>query len=61
MDGSRFCRFIFSDFTSAVIFAQHSNISIQQAINRLFAKRGIIWYRTELFTNDQVKDNDIYR
>ena len=35
-----------------------TNITIQQAINRLFAKRGITWYRTELFSinsNEQVK------
>lgn len=52
-DASRFCRFIFPDSTSAVILASNSNLTIQQAINRLFAKRGITWYRTELYTTDQ--------
>lgn len=27
-----------------------TNQSIHQAINRLFAKRGITWYRTELYS-----------
>ena len=54
-DASRFCRFLFPDSTSAVILASHSNQTIQQAINRLFAKRGITWYRTELYTVDQVR------
>jgi len=54
MDITRFCRFIFPDFTSAVVLAFNSTHTIQQAINRLFAKRGITWYRTELYTADQV-------
>lgn len=29
--------------------------TIQQAINRLFAKRGLTWYRTELYSADQVE------
>jgi hypothetical protein len=54
IDASRFCRFIFPDSTSAIILANNSTNTIQQAINRLFAKRGITWYRTELYTTDQV-------
>ena len=39
-----------------------TSLSIQQAIKRLFAKRGITWYRTELYSissNDQVKTKKI--
>ncbi|CAF1066283.1 unnamed protein product [Adineta ricciae] len=53
IDTSRFCRFIFPDSTSAVVLTAHESQSIQQAIDRLFAKRGITWYRTELYTADQ--------
>ena len=58
MDTSRFCRFIFPNATSAIILASNSNETIQHAIHYLFAKRGITWYRTELFTLDQVKEID---
>ena len=49
-----------------MILTQNCNtITIQQAINRLFAKRGITWYRTELYlinSNEQVKNTSfIYR
>ncbi|CAF4267437.1 unnamed protein product [Rotaria socialis] len=57
-DSSRFCRFIFPDSTSAVILAYNSTNPIQKAISRLFAKRGLTWYRTELYSVDQV--NTIY-
>jgi hypothetical protein len=56
IDTSRFCRFIFPDFTSTVILACNSTSTIQQAINHLFAKRGITWYRTELYNADQPVD-----
>ncbi|CAF3715171.1 unnamed protein product [Rotaria socialis] len=52
-DSSRFCRFIFPDSTSAVILAYNSTNPIQKAISRLFAKRGLTWYRTELYSVDQ--------
>lgn len=59
IDPSRFCRFIFPDQTSTLLLTHNStNLTIQQAINRLFAKRGITWYRTELYStsvNEQVK------
>ncbi|CAF0915293.1 unnamed protein product [Rotaria sordida] len=59
IDTSRFCRFIFPDQTSAVVLTYNcTNVSIQKAINHLFAKRGFIWYRTELYStssNDQVR------
>lgn len=59
IDSSRFCRFIFPDQTSAIISTHNStNSTILQSINRLFAKRGITWYRTELYStssNEQVK------
>ncbi|CAF2536233.1 unnamed protein product [Rotaria sp. Silwood2] len=53
IDFSRFCRFIFPDSTSAVILTYNSTNTIQTAINRLFAKRGLTWYRTELYSIDQ--------
>ncbi|CAF0870986.1 unnamed protein product [Didymodactylos carnosus] len=59
VDSSRFCRFLFPDSTSAIILSSNCNhITIQQAINRLFAKRGITWYRTELYVSnsDQLVD-----
>ncbi|CAF0986833.1 unnamed protein product [Rotaria sordida] len=44
IDTSRFCRFIFPDQTSAVVLTYNcTNVSIQKAINHLFAKRGFIW------------------
>ncbi|CAF1421323.1 unnamed protein product [Adineta ricciae] len=59
IDSSRYCRFIFPDQTSAILLTYNCpNQTIQQAINRLFAKRGITWYRTELYltsSNDQVR------
>lgn len=59
IDGSRFCRFLFPDQTTALLQTINvTNQTIQQAINRLFAKRGITWYRTELYVtsgSDQVK------
>ncbi|CAF1118167.1 unnamed protein product [Rotaria sp. Silwood1] len=53
IDLSRFCRFIFPDSTSAVILTYNSTNTIQKTINRLFAKRGLTWYRTELYSIDQ--------
>lgn len=54
IDLSRFCRFIFPDTTSAIILTYNSTNTIQKEINRLFAKRGLTWYRTELYSVDQV-------
>lgn len=56
IDPSRFCRFIFPDSTSAVIRVGNSSQTIRHAIHYLFAKRGITWYRTELFSFDQSID-----
>ncbi|CAF3564657.1 unnamed protein product [Adineta steineri] len=53
IDSSRFCRFIFPDSTSTIFLACNETNTIQHAINRLFAKRGITWYRTELYLADQ--------
>ncbi|CAF3785148.1 unnamed protein product [Rotaria sordida] len=53
IDLSRFCRFIFPDSTSTVILTHNSTNTIQKTINRLFAKRGLTWYRTELYSIDQ--------
>ena len=50
MDTSRFCRFIFPDQTFILLLTHNAtHLTIQQAIHRLFAKRGFTWFRTELY------------
>ncbi|CAF1298791.1 unnamed protein product, partial [Didymodactylos carnosus] len=61
IDLSRSCRFLFPDSTSTIIPSSNCNhITIQQAINRLFAKRGITWYRCELYivNSDQTSSTE---